>query len=74
MRPSSPIRFVSCLLCAAFVASCGGGEDGVGVDGSVASVQVSPGAATLNSLGSTTQLSASATSGSGSAVSGTTFT
>ena len=74
MRPFAPLRLIAILL-ATLIASCGGGDGSVAppVD-TVASVQVSPGTATLNSLGATTQLSASATSTSGASVPGTVFT
>ena len=74
MRPFAPLRLIAPVLLATLIASCGGGDDSVTppVD-TVASVQVSPGTATLNSLGATTQLSASATSTSGASVPGTVF-
>ena len=64
-RPGPMRRFTQILLAAA-VLSCGG-DGGVTID-DVVTVTVSPGTATLNSIGATTQLSASSSSGA------TTFT
>ena len=76
MRPIIAFRLISALMFVTAVTACGGGEGDPTdpVDATVGSVAVIPGAVTLNSLGATSQLSASATSTGGTGVPGTTFT
>lgn len=63
------------IACAVLATACGGGGEPSGPPADdVATVVVSPSAATLTSIGATTQLTASARNASGSPVSGKTFT
>ncbi len=70
VSPRRRLRLVATVLLVS-VSACGG-SDGTDVP-AIASVSVTPGTASLTSLGATQQLSASARDASGTAVSGATF-